>query len=59
MIPDHKRLTLEDVKRTCRGIEKVRPFIVTSDWSPGALTDRADLRAWLPKEPEPEQLSLF
>lgn len=54
-----KALTLEDVKRTCRGIEKVRPFIVTSDWSPGGLTDRENLRAWLPKEPEPEQLSLF
>ena len=55
----YKALTLEDVKRVCRGVEKVRPFIVTADWSPGALTDRADLRAWLPKEPEPEQLSLF
>ncbi|HYG26315.1 MAG TPA: putative DNA modification/repair radical SAM protein [Caulobacteraceae bacterium] len=54
-----KRLTLEDVKRTCRGIAKVRPFIVADDWSPGALTDRADLRAWLPKEAEPAQLSLF
>ena len=54
-----KRLTLEDVKRTCRGIAKVRPFIVAADWSPGALTDRADLRAWLPKEAEPAQLSLF
>ena len=33
--------------------------MVTSDWSPGGLTDRENLRAWLPKEPEPEQLSLF
>jgi len=55
----YKRLTLEDVRRTCRGIAKVKPFIVTDDWSPGALTDRADLRAWLPKEPEPQQLTLF
>jgi putative DNA modification/repair radical SAM protein len=55
----HKRLTLEDVRRTCRGIAKVKPFIVTADWSPGTLTDRADLRAWLPKEPEPQQLTLF
>jgi putative DNA modification/repair radical SAM protein len=55
----YKTLTLEDVKRTCRGIAKVKPFIVTSDWQPGALTDRADLRGLLPKEPEPQQLSLF
>ena len=55
----YKTLTLEDVKRVCRGVAKVKPFIVTADWSPGALTDRADLRALLPKEPEPQQLSLF
>ena len=53
----YKRLRLEDVKRLSRGIEKVKPFIVAEDWRPGALTDRADLRAQL--APQPEQLSLF
>ena len=31
--------------------------VVTADWTPGALTDRADLKQRL--APEPEQLSLF
>ena len=53
----YKRLRLEDVKRLSRGIEKVKPFIVAEDWRPGALTDRADLRAQL--APPPEQLGLF
>jgi putative DNA modification/repair radical SAM protein len=52
-----KRLTLEDVKRLCGGVKTARPFIVADDWSPGPLTDRADLRARL--APEPVQLSLF
>jgi putative DNA modification/repair radical SAM protein len=52
-----KRLALEDVKRLCGGVKTARPFIVTADWSPGALTDRADLQARL--APAPQQLSLF
>ena len=52
-----KQLTLEDVRRLSRGLEKLKPFIVTSDWRPGALTDRADLRERV--APPPEQLSLF
>ena len=51
----YKRLTLEDVKRLTRGLDKVRPFIITDDWRPGALTDRADLRTHI----APQQLSLF
>lgn len=51
----YKRLTLEDVKRLTRGLDKVRPFIVTDDWRPGSLTDRADLRTHI----APQQLSLF
>jgi putative DNA modification/repair radical SAM protein len=39
------RLTLADVGRIARGLKGLRPFIVTADWSPGALTDRADLGA--------------
>ena len=54
-----KRLTLEDVRRLARSVEKVRPFIVTADWSPGGSTDRADLRRLMPKEAEPQQLALF
>ena len=50
-----KRLELEDVKRLSRGIEKLKPFLVCADWSPGALTDRADLR----QRVEPQQLDLF
>ncbi|MCR5879050.1 hypothetical protein [Phenylobacterium sp. J367] len=52
-----KALTLEDVRRLSRGIEKLKPFIVTDDWRPGALTDRADLRERL--APPPRQMSLF
>lgn len=52
-----KRLRLEDVKRLARSLEKLKPFIVVADWTPGQLTDRPDLRARL--APPPEQLSLF
>jgi predicted DNA-binding helix-hairpin-helix protein len=54
-----KRLTLEDVKRLARSVEKCKPFIVTADWSPGALTDAANLRARMPVEAEPVQLTLL
>jgi putative DNA modification/repair radical SAM protein len=43
-----KRLRLADVQRLCRTLEKIKPFIVADDWSPGRLADA-----------EPEQLSLF
>jgi putative DNA modification/repair radical SAM protein len=52
-----KRVTLEDVRRLARGLAKLKPFIVTADWRPGPLTDRADLRERL--APPPAQLSLF
>jgi len=51
------RLSLADVKRLARNLEKLKPFITASDWSPGALTDRIDLRDRF--APPPEQLSLF
>lgn len=54
-----RTLRLEDIGRLCRGIDKVRPFITALDWTPGALTDAADLRARLAPEPKPVQLSLF
>jgi putative DNA modification/repair radical SAM protein len=52
-----KRLTLDDVKRLCGGVKTARPFIVTDDWTPGALLDEEGLRARL--APQPLQLSLF
>jgi predicted DNA-binding helix-hairpin-helix protein len=50
-----KRLELADVRRLTRGVEKLKPFLVAADWTPGALTDRADLRTRM----APEQLELF
>ncbi|MEX0409431.1 putative DNA modification/repair radical SAM protein [Aquibium sp. LZ166] len=53
----HRRLRLEDVGRLCQSIAKVRPFIMAEGWSPGGLTDSANLQAKV--APEPRQLSLF
>ena len=53
-----KRVRLDDVRRLCRNLAKVKPFVICEDWSPGALTDRAALKASMPAEP-PRQLSLF
>jgi putative DNA modification/repair radical SAM protein len=55
----YRTLRLEDVARLCRGIDKVRPFIVALDWTPGGLTDAADLRARIAPDPAPVQMSLF
>lgn len=55
----YRTLRLEDVARLCRGIDKVRPFITTLDWTPGGLIDAVDLRTRLVGEPAPVQLSLF
>ncbi|MDO1560073.1 putative DNA modification/repair radical SAM protein [Brevundimonas sp. 2R-24] len=54
-----KRLGLDDLKRLCRSVEKIKPFVVADGWSPGGLTDRVDLKGVLPPEPQPVQLSLF
>ncbi len=53
-----KTLVLEDVRRLTRGLEKLKPFIVTGDWTPGASTDSADLRVRM-TPPPPRQLDLF
>ena len=53
-----KTLVLEDVRRLTRGIDKLKPFIVTADWTPGALTDKADLRERMTPSP-PAQMDLF
>jgi len=55
----YRTLRLEDIARLCRGIDKVRPFITTLDWTPGGLTDAADLRARIAPDPKPVQMSLF
>ena len=53
-----RRLELADIGRLTRGIEKLRPFIICSDWRPVALSDRDDLRPRLVKV-ERSQLELF
>jgi putative DNA modification/repair radical SAM protein len=52
-----RSLRLDDVARLTVSAAKVRPFIVTDDWRPVALTDRADLAQWL--KPQTQQLELF
>ncbi len=52
-----RSITLADVARLTVSVTKVRPFIVTADWRPTLLTDRADLRALV--APRAEQLNLF
>ena len=54
-----RTLRLEDIARLCRGVDKVRPFITALDWTPGGLTDAADLRARIAPDPAPVQMSLF
>jgi putative DNA modification/repair radical SAM protein len=53
----HRTLRLDDVARLTVSLAKVRPFIITCDWRPTLLTDRADLRRLL--APKQEQLELF
>ncbi|MEM9577867.1 MAG: putative DNA modification/repair radical SAM protein [Pseudomonadota bacterium] len=53
----HRRLRYEDLARMGALMKKARPFITADGWTPGALTDSADLRARF--APPPEQLSLF
>jgi putative DNA modification/repair radical SAM protein len=52
-----RQLRLDDVARLTLSITKVRPFIVTADWRPTLLTDRADLRTLV--APKQKQLELF
>lgn len=54
----YRTLRLEDVGRLTRSVAKIRPFITALDWTPGGLTDAADLRARVTTR-SPEQLSLF
>ena len=54
----HRTLRLEDVARLTVSIAKLRPFLITADWRPIALTDRADLRTLVAPKRE-NQLELF
>jgi predicted DNA-binding helix-hairpin-helix protein len=54
-----RRLRLEDVARLVVSIAKLRPFLVAADWTPTALTDRADLRRLVAPVAAPRQLELF
>ena len=54
-----RRFTLDDVARLTVSVAKVRPFIVTADWRPTLLTDRADLPTLLKPKPKQKQLELF
>jgi len=53
----HRRLRLDDVGRLTVSVAKLRPFLVTEDWRPTLLTDRADLAQRL--KPKQTQLELF
>ena len=52
-----RALRLDDVARLTLSVAKVRPFIITADWRPTLLTDRADLKRLI--APQPNQLELF
>ncbi len=54
-----KTLRLDDVGRATLSIEKIRPFIIASDWRPLQLGDRGDLRSLFVRPKKIEQLELF
>ncbi|MGO4907571.1 putative DNA modification/repair radical SAM protein [Pseudorhodobacter sp. W20_MBD10_FR17] len=53
----HRLLRYDDLLRMGASMVKARAFITAGGWTPGALTDSANLRARF--APPPEQLSLF
>jgi putative DNA modification/repair radical SAM protein len=52
-----RTLRYDDVARMGANMKAARPFVTLGGWSPGALTDSADLRARF--APPPEQLQLI
>ncbi len=57
-----KRLTVDDLVRVGGAFRRMKPFVVTDDWRPTALTDTADLpdqMRELSKHAQPRQLELF
>ncbi|MGE0211006.1 MAG: radical SAM protein, partial [Parvibaculaceae bacterium] len=53
----HRRLRLDDIARVAKAVTRMKPFIVTADWTPRAVLDGAHLKTRL--APHPRQLSLF
>ena len=53
----YRSLRYEDLSRIGASLKKARAFVTAEGWTPGALTDSADLRARF--TPPPEQLSLL
>ncbi len=51
------RLGLADLSKLTLSVKKVLPFIEAADWTPGGLTDGANLRARF--TPPPQQLNLL
>ncbi|QNE04557.1 putative DNA modification/repair radical SAM protein [Croceicoccus marinus] len=54
----HRTLRLDDIAKLTVSVAKLRPFIVTADWRPVTLTDRADLKALVAPDAG-RQLDLF
>ena len=52
-----RKLGLADIARLTVSIAKLRPFIVTADWRPVALSDKGDIRPLV--APRVEQMELF
>ncbi|MDJ0945802.1 MAG: putative DNA modification/repair radical SAM protein [Kiloniellales bacterium] len=53
----HRRVSYRDLRNMGASLKKAKPFIATSDWTPGALIDSENLRARF--APPPEQLGLL
>ncbi len=53
----HRTLRLDDVARLTVSVARLRPFLITADWRPTLLSDRADLSRWV--KPKSEQMELF
>jgi putative DNA modification/repair radical SAM protein len=55
-----KAVTLDDLGRLAGSIKRMKPFVITSDWRPGGLTDQVDLGLHLAAPIiAPVQMSLF
>jgi putative DNA modification/repair radical SAM protein len=52
-----RKLRLDDVARLTVSVAKIRPFIVTADWRPVVLSDKAELKPLV--APKQKQLELF
>jgi predicted DNA-binding helix-hairpin-helix protein len=52
-----RRMSLADVARLTVSVKKLKPFLITSDWRPTLLADRADLRPLV--APPAKQMELF